>query len=121
MHEVLDQVMQDLFGQDGNNMGFMRHTISSSDLDGNPCTYDDNGPSFNEGEPDPELANLDIGPHGRAMAAMIARMGDVKGDVFLFGSPLSCPGWTKHNLLFIGANANSGSYSNLMNSSFDTQ
>lgn len=26
---VLDQVMQDLFGQDGNNMGIMRHTIGT--------------------------------------------------------------------------------------------
>ena len=119
--QVLDQVMQDLFGQHGNNMGFMRHTIGSSDLDGNQYTYDDNGPSFNEGELDPDLANFDIGPHGRAMAQMIARMGDLKGDVFLFGSPWSYPGWMKHNGLFIGPNFNSGSYSNLMNNSFDTQ
>ena len=85
--EVLDQVMEDLYGQQGNNMGFMRHTIGSSDLDGNQYSYDDNGPNFNEGEPDLDLSNFDIGPHGTAMAKMIATMGDYKGDVFLFGSP----------------------------------
>lgn len=89
---VLDQVMHDLFGQQGNNMGFMRHTIGSSDLDGNQYTYDDNGPSFNEGEPDLDLSSFDLGPHGTAMARMIARMGEYKGDVFLFGSPWSYPG-----------------------------
>lgn len=36
--DVLDQVMKDLFSQDGNNMGFMRHTIGSSDLDGNQAS-----------------------------------------------------------------------------------
>ena len=119
--DVLDQVMQDLYSQDGNNMGFMRHTIGSSDLDGNQYTYDDNGPSFNEGEPDLDLSNFDIGPHGTAMAKMIARMGNYKGDVFLFGSPWSYPGWTKYNNLFIAPNLNFGTYSNIMNNSFNTQ
>lgn len=118
---VLEQVMQDLFGQQGNNMGFMRHTIGSSDLDGNQYSYDDNGPSFNEGEPDLNLANFDIGPHGTAMARMIARMGTIKSDVFLFGSPWSYPGWTKLNDLFIAPDLNVGSYSNIMNNSFDIQ
>lgn len=118
--DVFDQVMNDLYSQEGNNMGFMRHTIGSSDLDGNQYSYDDNGPSFNEGEPDLDLSNFDIGPHGTAMAKMIARMGDYKGDVFLFGSPWSYPGWTKHNGLFIAPDLNIGSYSNIMNNSFDT-
>lgn len=47
-------------------------------------------------------------------------MGDYKGDVFLFGAPWSYPGWTKHNDLFIAPNLNIGSYSNIMNNSFDT-
>ena len=84
--DVLDQVLDDLFGQNGNNMGFMRHTIGSSDMSGQQYSYDDNGPSFNLGEPDPTFANFDLGPHGTAMVEMIARMGDVKGDVFLFGA-----------------------------------
>ncbi|KAK0991135.1 hypothetical protein LTR54_011924 [Friedmanniomyces endolithicus] len=92
---VLDQVMQDLFGQSGNNMGFMRHTIGSSDLSGHQYSYDDNGPGFNLGEPDPSLANFGLG------RMMIARMGQYKGDVFLFGSPWSLPGWMKNNDLFI--------------------
>lgn len=40
---VFDQVMKDLYGQQGNNMGFMRHTIGSADLDGNQYNYDENG------------------------------------------------------------------------------
>ncbi|KAK4548099.1 hypothetical protein LTR36_010819 [Oleoguttula mirabilis] len=98
---VLDQVLEDLFGQSGNNMGFMRHTIGSSDLSGGQYSYDDNGPSFNEGEPDPDLANFGLGSYGTAMAQMIARMGRYKGDVFLFGAPWSYPGWMKDNDLLI--------------------
>ena len=119
--QVLNQVMEDLYSQEGNNMGFMRHTIGSSDLDGNQYSYDDNGPNFNEGEPDLDLSHFSIGPHGTRMAKMIARMGEYKGDVFLFGSPWSYPGWTKHNDLFIAPDLNIGSYSNIMNNSFDLQ
>lgn len=119
--DVFDSVMRDLYGQEGNNMGFMRHTIGSSDLDGNQYTYDDNGPSFNEGEPDLDLANFSLGPHGTAMARLIAKMGNYKGDVFLYGSPWSYPGWMKYNGLFIAPNLNSGSYSNIMNNSFDSK
>lgn len=90
---LYDQVMDDLFGQDGNNMGFMRHTMGSSDLSGNQYSYDDNGPSFNEGEPDPTLSHFGLGTDGTAMAEMIATMGQYKSDVFLFGSPWSYPGW----------------------------
>nr|POE65927.1 endo-1,6-beta-d-glucanase bgn16.3 [Quercus suber] len=117
--DVLDQIMQDLFGQDGNNMGFMRHTMGSSDLSGRQYSFDDNGPSFNEGEPDMDLQNFDLGPDGRAMASMIARMGDYKGDVFLFGSPWSYPGWMKQNGLFIAPNLLNGY--NILNNSFDGQ
>ena len=87
------QVMQDLFGQDGNNMGFMRHTIGSSDLSANAYSYDDNGPGFNLGKPDPTLANFALGPYGTRMVEYLAMMGDVKGDVFLYGAPWSLPGW----------------------------
>ena len=121
--DVLDQAMEDLFGQTGNNMGFMRHTIGSSDLSLDQYTYDDNGPSFNEGEPDPDLTNFNLGYHGSQMADTIAKMGNYKGDVFLFGSPWSYPGWTKYNDLFIAPNLNvngGGSY-NILNNSFNTR
>lgn len=95
------QVMNDLFGQNGNNMGFMRHTIGSSDLSYNQYSYDDNGPGFNLGEPDPTLANFGLGRYGTRMAEYTAMMGDIKGDVFLFGAPWSMPGWMKNNALFV--------------------
>ncbi|KAF2718076.1 glycoside hydrolase family 30 protein, partial [Polychaeton citri CBS 116435] len=119
--DLLDQVMQDLFGQDGNNMGMMRHTIGSSDMSGEPYSYDDNGPSVNEGEPDLDLEHFALTKYGDAMAEMIARMGQYKGDVFLFGSPWSYPGWTKNNGLFVAPNLNhegGGTYM-LLNNSFN--
>ena len=77
-NDTLANVLSDLFGQNGNNMGFMRHTIGSSDLSGDQYTYDDNGPSFNEGEPDLYLSHFSLGPYGTAQAEFIARMGSVK-------------------------------------------
>ncbi|CAK4033451.1 glycoside hydrolase family 30 [Lecanosticta acicola] len=121
--ELQDQVMRELFSQEGNNMGIMRHTIGSSDLSGRQYSFDDNGPSFNEGEPDLELQNFDIGEDGRAMVELIARMGKYKSDVFLIGAPWSYPGWMKHNGLFVAPNLNpevGGSYM-IMNNSFDAQ
>lgn len=119
---LLDQVLEDLFGQTGNNMAFMRHTIGSSDLSGTQYSYDDNGPSFNLGEPDPALAHFSLGPHGTAMAKMIARMGDYKGDVFLFGAPWSYPGWMKQNDLFIAPIENTpGGQHPLLNNSFNIE
>ena len=97
---LFDKVMMELFGQEGNNMGLMRHTIGSSDLSHAQYSYDDNGP-WNDGTPDPELKHFDIGEHGRAMADMIAKMSSYKSDVTQFGSVWSPPSWMKHSNRFI--------------------
>ncbi|KAK5107052.1 hypothetical protein LTR62_001902 [Meristemomyces frigidus] len=119
--EVFDQLMQDLFGQNGNNMGFMRNTMGSSDLSGPQYSFDDNGPSFNEGEPDLDLVNFSLGPYGTAMAEFIAKMGQYKGDVFLYSAPWSLPGWMKNNDLFIAPIVENydGSAYPLLNNSFN--
>lgn len=120
---LLDQLMDELFGQDGNNMGFMRHTIGSSDLSGVPYSYDDNGPSFNEGEPDPSLSSFNIGTYGTQMVELLAKMGDYKGDVFLYGAPWSYPGWMKNNDLFIAPNDGGNHFliNNSLNPSYHSQ
>lgn len=107
-------------------------------------SFDDNGPHFNQGKPDLNLENFDLGPHGTAMvglssesrdtllsgfpstsytkqsqAQMIARMGQYKSDVFLFGSPWSYPGWMKQNGLFIAPRLLAGSQ--ILNNTFDPQ
>lgn len=115
--DVLDKLMKELFGAEGNNMGFMRHTIGSSDLSGENYSYDDTP----DNEPDLDLSYFDIGPHGRAMADIIAKMGDYKSDVTTFGSPWSAPAWMKKNHEFIAPNLNvqgEGSYG-ITNNTFD--
>lgn len=115
------QLFLDLFGKEGINLGMMRHTIGSSDLSGRQYSFDDNGPSFNEGEPDLELQNFSLGQDGTKMAEMIRQMGEYKGDVFLMGSPWSYPGWMKNNGLFVAPNLNAGTSYNILNNSFDRQ
>jgi glucan endo-1,6-beta-glucosidase len=121
--DLFDQAMEGLFGQTGNNMGFMRHTIGSSDLSRSQYTYDDNGPSPNSGTPDLSLSNFALGPHGTAMAQTIAKMVNYKSDVFLMGSPWSFRGWTKYNGLLVAPQLNvqgGGSYM-ILNNSFDAR
>lgn len=120
---LLEQVMEELFAPHphGNNMGMMRHTIGSSDMSGNQYSFDDNGPSFNEGQPDPDLANFALTEDGEAMVKLIAKMGSHKSDVLLIGAPWSYPGWMKHNGLFIAPNLNTGTSYNILNNSFDVQ
>ncbi|WPH03324.1 Hypothetical protein R9X50_00620100 [Acrodontium crateriforme] len=112
---VLHQLMEDLFGQDGNNMGFMRHTIGSSDLSGDQYSYDDNGNGFNQGRPDPSLSHFNLTADGTAMARLLALMGNYKGDVFLFGSSWSLPGWMKNNELLIAPNTGRNELNNSLN------
>lgn len=118
--ELLDQLMSELFGQDGNNMGFMRHTIGSSDLSGVQYSYDDNGLSFNDRQPDPTLSKFDLRIYGSRMAKLLAKMGTYKGDVFLYGAPWSYPGWMKNNGLFIAPSEGDGHFSltNSLNPNF---
>ncbi|KAF2162281.1 glycoside hydrolase family 30 protein [Zasmidium cellare ATCC 36951] len=119
--ELQDQVLKELFSPEGNNMGMMRHTIGSSDMSGRQYSFDDNGPGFNEGQPDLSLSNFDLGEDGTAMLEMLARMGSYKSDVFRIGSPWSYPGWMKHNGLFIAPNLDAGTSYNVLNNSFDRQ
>lgn len=105
------QLMQDLFGQDGNNMGFMRHTIGSSDLSGLPYSYDDAGAL------DSLLSLFNLTSQGTEMTSFLAKMGQVKGDVFLLGAPWSYPAWMKTNSLFITP-AGSNDQSNTLNPNY---
>ncbi|KAK4634342.1 Endo-1,6-beta-D-glucanase [Fulvia fulva] len=102
-------------------MGMMRHTIGSSDMSGNQYSFDDNGPSFNEGQPDLDLSNFDLTDDGEAMVKLLAKMGSHKSDVLLAGAPWSFPGWMKHNGLFIAPRLNTGTSYNILNNSFDVQ
>lgn len=109
---TLDKLMKELFSQDGNNMGFMRHTIGSSDLSGEEYSYDENN-----GNDDPNLDNFDLGTYGTAMAKMISKMGEYKSDVSLVGSPWSAPGWMKNNKKFVAPNLNGDGQYNIPNNS----
>ncbi|KXT17213.1 hypothetical protein AC579_322 [Pseudocercospora musae] len=115
--------MKELFAPHpiGNDMGMMRHTIGSSDMSGRQYSFCDNGPSFNEGEPDLNLETFALGEDGEAMVNMIKIMGEYKGNVFLIGSPWSYPGWMKHNGLAVAQRLNTGTSYNNLNNSFDRQ
>lgn len=38
-------------------------------MSGTQYSFDDNGPSYNEAQPDPELENFDLGSEGTAMVS----------------------------------------------------
>lgn len=97
--DTLDKLMDELFGQDGNNMGFMRHTIGSSDMSQYMYSYDESS------DDDTSLSKFNLG-NGTAMAKMIAKAGSKKSDITLLGSPWSAPGWMKNNNAFVCENNN---------------
>jgi len=90
-----DKLLQELF--DPKQMGFSlcRLCIGSSD-------YAKTMYSFDEGEPDPELARFSI-DHDRAyILPIVRRAREINPDLYLFASPWSPPGWMKDNNAMFG-------------------
>jgi glucosylceramidase len=86
-HELFDP------SQMGLNMG--RVCVGSSD-------YSTKVYSFDEGEPDPEMARFSIDHDREYILPMLEQARKVNPDLFLFSSPWSPPGWMKFNGSMLG-------------------
>ncbi len=90
-----EALLAELFAPDKLGLGFCRACIGSSDYSQNVYSYD-------EGEPDPELARFSI-EHDRAyILPTIRRARELNPDLFLLASPWSPPGWMKDNNSMLG-------------------
>lgn len=84
-----DSVLEDLFGESGIGLRFMRHTMGESDMspkwigvDGR-WSYDENN-----GEPDPNMAHFDLTDNGKKMLSWLTRMFEKTTRYPTLGQPL---------------------------------
>jgi len=93
-----ESVLEDLFGESGIGIRFMRHSMGETDMSpkwiGNDGTW-----SFdvNNGKPDPNLAHFDITQSGEKMLSWLKRMFEKQSDILLLGTPWSPPAWMKNS------------------------
>lgn len=93
-------LLNDLFTTstaDGVNFNLLRHTIASSDLSSYVYTYDDASSA------DTGLSKFNLTSAGTNMVNWIKQFASKSGQLKLFGSPWSPPGWMKLNGVVTGS------------------
>ncbi|WP_252312913.1 glycoside hydrolase family 30 beta sandwich domain-containing protein [Sinobaca sp. H24] len=99
-----DDLLDDIFTDDGINMNFIRHSIGASDYsvdeNGDPLSYSYN--DVEEGGTDYDLENFSIEPD-REVWSLLGEIQDKNEDIFIFGSPWSAPPWMKEEYTFNGS------------------
>ncbi|NBI27504.1 carbohydrate-binding protein [Chengkuizengella marina] len=96
------ELLNDLFGKDGVNFSFVRHTIGASDFSLSSYTYDD----MSQGQTD---LNLDQFSIFQEQVNVIPVLQDIKGinpQVKILGTPWSAPAWMKNNEQLNGGTLN---------------
>jgi glucosylceramidase len=90
-----DRLFGELFGASESNFSVCRICIGSSD-------YATKAYSYDEGEPDPEMARFSIDHDRQWNLPMLKLSRAVNPDLFLVASPWSPPGWMKANKSMLG-------------------
>jgi glucosylceramidase len=90
-----DRLLHELFHPDQMALSVCRLCIGSSD-------YARSMYSFDEGEPDPELARFSIAHDRDYILPVLRRARQINNGLFLLASPWSPPGWMKDNNSMLG-------------------
>jgi glucosylceramidase len=90
-----NELLNELFGARGMAFSVCRTCIGSSDYSRNVFSYD-------EGEPDPQLARFSIAHDRDYILPTLRAARKVNPDLFLLSSPWSPPGWMKDNNSMLG-------------------
>jgi glucosylceramidase len=96
-------LLRELFHPSELNFSVSRVCIGSSDYATEAYSYDD-------GEPDPELARFSIDHDRTHVVPVLAEARAVNPDLFLLASPWSPPGWMKANNSMLGGSMRSRYY-----------
>ncbi|CAN5128563.1 glucosylceramidase [soil metagenome] len=88
-----DALLRDLFGRDGEGLGFSftRITIGASDFSSEHYSLDD----APDGRADPELAHLSLARPARAVFPTVRQALAINPDLKVMASPWSAPAWMK--------------------------
>ena len=92
---VRDQILEELFRTDKNNIGisYLRLSIGASDLDPAPYSYDD----VPLGETDVNMTHFDLGFTRIHVLPILKQILVINPNIKLLGSPWSPPAWMKTN------------------------
>jgi glucosylceramidase len=82
-------LLAEVYSPEGLGLSMSRLCIGASDYSTELFSYD-------EGEPDPELARFSIDHDRRAVLPVLKEALAIEPDLFLFASPWSPPGWMKY-------------------------
>jgi len=95
--EAREKLFHELFDPSEMGFGVCRTCIGSSD-------YSTKLYSFDEGEPDPDLARFSIDHDREYILPVLREARKANPDLFLFSSPWSPPGWMKSSHSMLGGN-----------------
>src|SRR5215467_4909630 len=90
-----ERLLQELFHPEQMGLSVCRLCIGSSDYARTMYSYD-------EGDPDPELARFSIAHDREYILPILRRARQINSNLFLLGSPWSPPGWMKDNNSMLG-------------------
>jgi glucosylceramidase len=102
------QILQELFGTDGNSIGvsYLRLSIGASDLDEIVFSYDD----LPSGQTDVNMTHFDLGHDRLHLIPILKEILAINPDIKLMGSPWSPPTWMKTNQHSVGGSLIAGYY-----------
>jgi glucosylceramidase len=86
-------LLQELFADDGNNIGvsYLRLSIGASDMNERVFSYDD----LPEGQTDPGVAKFDLGPDKTDVIPVMKQILAINPKIKILASPWSAPLWMK--------------------------
>ncbi|KAA3440207.1 glycoside hydrolase family 30 protein [Rufibacter hautae] len=89
------EILKELFGTDGNNIGvsYLRVSIGASDLDEKVFSYND----LPEGQTDPNLEKFSLAPDRAFLLPVLKEILAINPKIMILGSPWSPPTWMKTN------------------------
>lgn len=96
------RLLNELFGQDKNNIGtsYLRISIGASDLDDHVFSYDD----LQAGETDPDLKKFSLANDEKALIPILKKILIINPNIKILASPWSPPTWMKTNNSTVGGN-----------------
>jgi glucosylceramidase len=88
-------LLEELFTDNGNNIGtsYLRISIGSSDLNDHAFSYDD----VSTGQTDPQLKKFSFGPDKYDVIPILKEILSINPKIKILGSPWSAPAWMKTN------------------------
>jgi glucosylceramidase len=86
-------LLQNLFADDGNNIGvsYLRLSVGASDMNDHVYSYDD----LPAGETDPDMAKFSLGPDLNDVVPVLKQILAVNPKIKILASPWSAPLWMK--------------------------